>query len=145
MSLEEKKQFNNIESECISLLIQGKGITEVSKITGVAKSTVSRYKDNLISGKYDTQLTKVQNNMSEIIADSLIVHLEAMNKIAKVATDEKYIEQQDAKSLGELHNQLRTWTMDILTAGQNLQSTVSTEPETEFITAYIEPEDTIQK
>jgi hypothetical protein len=145
MSLEERKQFNNTESECISLLIQGKGITEVSKITGVAKSTVSRYKDNLISGKYDTQLTKVQNNMSEIIADSLIVHLEAMNKIAKVATDEKYIEQQDAKSLGELHNQLRTWTMDILTAGQNLQSTASTEPETEFITAYIEPENPIQK
>lgn len=145
MSLTERKQLNNSESECVALLIQGKGITEVSRITGVAKSTVSRYKDNLISGKYDSQLTKVQNNMAEIIAESLLVHLEAMNKIAKVATDEKYIEQQDAKSIGELHNQLRSWTMDILTAGQNLKSTTSTESETEFITAYIEPEDPIQK
>jgi hypothetical protein len=81
--------------------------------------------------------------MGEIIANSLLVHLEAMNTIARVATDENYIQQQDAKSIGELHNQLRAWSMDILTAGSNLKSTVSSEPEPEFIEAYIEPEDKV--
>lgn len=145
MSLNERKQITDKESECVALLIQGKGITEVSKITNTAKSTVSRYKDNLVAGKYDTQLTRVQNNMAEMIADSLIIHLEAMNSIARVVNDEQYIQSQDAKSIGELHNQLRSWTMDILTAGQNLKSTTPTESENDIITAYIEPEDPIQK
>jgi hypothetical protein len=145
MSLNERKQISEKESECVALLIQGKGITEVARLTDTAKSTVSRYKDNLVSGKYDTQLTRVQNNMAEMIAESLIVHLEAMNSIARVVNDEQYIQQQDAKSIGELHNQLRSWTMDILTAGQNLKSTTPTESENDIITAYIEPEDPIQK
>jgi len=143
MSFNQAKQIGDKESECVALLIAGKGITEVAKLTNTAKSTVARYKDNLISGKYDTQLTKVQNNMAEIIANSLIVHLEAMNTIARVATDENYIQQQDAKSIGELHNQLRAWSMDILTAGSNLKSTVSSDPEPELIDAYIEPEDKV--
>ena len=145
MSLNERKQISEKESECVALLIQGKGITEVARLTDTAKSTVARYKDNLVSGKYDTQLTRVQNNMAEMIAESLIVHLEAMNSIARVVNDEQYIQQQDAKSIGELHNQLRSWTMDILTAGQNLKSATPTESENDIITAYIEPEDPIQK
>ena len=143
MSINQQKQIGDKESECVALLIAGKGITEVAKLTNTAKSTVARYKDNLISGKYDTQLTKVQNNMAEIIANSLIVHLEAMNTIARVATDENYIQQQDAKSIGELHNQLRAWSMDILTAGSNLKSTISSDSEPELIDAYIEPEDKV--
>lgn len=107
--------------EVINLLLQGKTITYIAKSLNLSKHTVSRIKDDLIAGKYESQLVKVQNNLGEIIAESLSLHLQALNKIAIVATDENYLLNQDAKSIGELHKQLRDWTLDILTAGNNIK------------------------
>lgn len=122
--------------EVINLLLQGKSITYIAKELNLSKSSVSRIKDDLIAGKYESQLVKVQNNLGEIIAESLSLHLKALNKIAIVATDENYLLNQDAKSIGELHKQIRDWTLDILTAGNNIQSQTST-----FVEAELIPED----
>lgn len=122
--------------EVINLLLQGKSITYIAKELNLSKSSVSRIKDDLIAGKYESQLVKVQNNLGEIIAESLSLHLKALNKIAIVATDENYLLNQDAKSIGELHKQIRDWTLDILTAGNNIQNQTST-----FIEAELIPED----
>lgn len=120
--------------EVINLLLQGKSITYIAKELNLSKSSVSRIKDDLIAGKYESQLVKVQNNLGEIIAESLSLHLKALNKIAIVATDENYLLNQDAKSIGELHKQIRDWTLDILTAGNNIQTQTSTFVEAELIT-----------
>lgn len=133
MSLTEEKK-----SEAISLLLQNKSITYVAKTLELSKHTVSRIKDDLISGKYESQLVKVQNNLGEIIAESLLLHLQALNKIAIVATDENYLLNQDAKSIGELHKQIRDWSLEILTAGNNIQRQTSAYIEAELI----EDEDT---
>ena len=122
--------------EVINLLLQGKSLTYIAKELDISKSSVSRIKDDLIAGKYESQLVKVQNNLGEIIAESLSLHLKALNKIAIVATDENYLLNQDAKSIGELHKQIRDWTLDILTAGNNIQSQTST-----FVEAELIPED----
>ena len=122
--------------QVINLLLQGKSITYIAKELDISKSSVSRIKDDLIAGKYESQLVKVQNNLGEIIAESLSLHLQALNKIAVVATDENYLLNQDAKSIGELHKQIRDWTLDILTAGNNIQSQTST-----FVEAELIPED----
>jgi hypothetical protein len=122
--------------EVINLLLQGKSITYIAKELDISKSSVSRIKDDLIAGKYESQLVKVQNNLGEIIAESLSLHLKALNKIAIVATDENYLLNQDAKSIGELHKQIRDWTLDILTAGNNIQTQTST-----FVEAELIPED----
>ena len=119
--------------EVINLLLQGKSITYIAKELNLSKHSVSRVKDELISGKYESQLVKVQNNLGEIIAESLSLHLQALNKIAIVATDENYLLNQDAKSIGELHKQLRDWTLDILTAGNNIKRESSTFIEAELI------------
>ena len=119
--------------EVINLLLQGKSITYIAKELNLSKHSVSRVKDELISGKYESQLVKVQNNLGEIIAESLSLHLQALNKIAIVATDENYLLNQDAKSIGELHKQLRDWTLDILTAGNNIKRESSTYIEAELI------------
>ena len=89
--------------QVINLLLQGKSITYIAKELNLSKHSVSRIKDDLIEGKYESQLVKVQNNLGDIIAESLSLHLQALNKIAIVATDENYLLNQDAKSIGELH------------------------------------------
>ena len=122
--------------EVINLLLQGKSITYIAKELNLSKHSVSRVKDDLISGKYESQLVKVQNNLGDIIAESLSLHLQALNKIAVVATDENYLLNQDAKSIGELHKQIRDWTLDILTAGNNIQNQASTFVEAELIEEY---------
>jgi FixJ family two-component response regulator len=76
--------------EVINLLLQGKSITYIAKELNLSKHSVSRVKDELISGKYESQLVKVQNNLGEIIAESLSLHFQSLNKIAIVATDENY-------------------------------------------------------
>jgi transposase-like protein len=128
MNLTEEKK-----SEAIALLLQNKSITYVAKTLDLSKHTVSRIKDDLIAGKYESQLLKVQNNLGEIIADSLLIHLQALNQIALVATDENYLLNQDAKSIGELHKQIRDWTLEILTAGNNIQRQTSSYIEAELI------------
>jgi hypothetical protein len=125
--LEDKKP------EVITMLLEGKTITYIAKTLDISKNTVSRIKDDLISGKYESQLVKIQNNLGDIIAESLSLHLQALNKIAIVATDENYLLNQDAKSIGELHKQIRDWTMDILTAGNNIKSQSSSYIEAELI------------
>ena len=125
--LEDKKP------EVITMLLEGKTITHIAKTLDLSKNTVSRIKDDLISGKYESQLVKIQNNLGDIIAESLSLHLQALNKIAIVATDENYLLNQDAKSIGELHKQIRDWTMDILTAGNNIKSQSSSYIEAELI------------
>ena len=87
--------------QVINLLLQGKSITYIAKELNLSKHSVSRIKDDLIEGKYESQLVKVQNNLGDIIAESLSLHLLALNKIAIVATDENYLLNQDAKSIGE--------------------------------------------
>ena len=125
--LEDKKP------EVITMLLEGKTITYIAKTLDLSKNTVSRIKDDLISGKYESQLVKIQNNLGDIIAESLSLHLQALNKISIVATDENYLLNQDAKSIGELHKQIRDWTMDILTAGNNIKSQSSSYIEAELI------------
>jgi hypothetical protein len=46
-----------------------------------------------------------------------------MNNIARLAGEERYITQQDAKSVAELHRTLESWSISILEASSNLQQT----------------------
>lgn len=112
---EEKK------AEIIALLIQGKTLGEVHKATGVSKSQIWRIKEQIKEGKYQASLMEVQENIGELIAESLLLHLKGMNNIARMACEERYIGQQDAKSVAELHRTLESWSISILSASNNLQ------------------------
>ena len=112
---EEKKP------EVIALLIQGKTLGEVHKATGVSKSQIWRIKEQIKEGKYQASLIEVQENIGDLIAESLLLHLKGMNNIARMACEERYIGQQDAKSVAELHRTLESWSVSILSASNNLQ------------------------
>ena len=116
MSLTQEKK-----PEIIALLIQGKTLGEVHKATGVSKSQIWRIKEQIKEGKHQASLIEVQENIGELIAESLLLHLKGMNNIARLAGDERYITQQDAKSVAELHRTLESWSISILEASSNLQ------------------------
>jgi hypothetical protein len=118
MSLTEEKK-----PEIIALLIQGKTLGEVHKATGVSKSQIWRIKEQIKEGKHQVSLMEVQENIGELIAESLLLHLKGMNSIARLAGEERYITQQDAKSVAELHRTLESWSISILEASSNLQQT----------------------
>jgi len=111
------------KAEIIALLIQGKTLGEVHKATGVSKSQIWRIKEQIKEGKYQASLMEVQENIGELIAESLLLHLKGMNSIARLAGEERYITQQDAKSIAELHRTLESWSVSILEASSNLQQT----------------------
>lgn len=112
---EEKKP------EIIALLLQGKTLGEVEKATGVSKSQIWRIKEQIKEGKYQKAVLDVQNNIGEYIAESLLIHLGAMNTIAKVANEEGYIRSQNSRDIAELHRTMENWTISILEASNNLQ------------------------
>jgi hypothetical protein len=112
---EEKKP------EIISLLIQGKTLGEVQKATGVSKSQIWRIKEQIKEGRYQKHIVDVEENIGDYIAESLLLHLKGMNNIARLASEERYAGQQDARSLAELHRTLENWSISILQASSTLQ------------------------
>jgi hypothetical protein len=116
MSLTEEKK-----PEVIALLLQGKTLGEVQKATGVSKSAIWRIKEQIKEGKYQTHLTKVENEIGDLIAESFLLHLGAMNSIARLANEEGYCRSQNSRDIAELHRTLEKWTISILQASTTLR------------------------
>lgn len=116
MSLTEEKK-----PEIIALLIEGKTIGEVVKITGVSKSQIWRIKEQIKEGKYQKHIKDVEENIGDYIAQSLLLHLGAMNNIAKIANEEGYIRSQNSRDIAELHKTMENWTISILQASNTIQ------------------------
>jgi hypothetical protein len=116
MSLTQEKK-----PEIIALLLEGKSLNEVQKITGVSKSAIWRIKEEIKEGRYQSHLKQVEENIGDLIAESLLIHLGAMNSIAKVANEEGYIRQQNSRDIAELHRTMENWTISILSAANNLK------------------------
>ena len=122
MSLTSEKK-----PEIIALLLEGKTIGEVHKATGVSKSQIWRIKDQIKEGKYHQAVRDVEENIGEYIAESLLTHLNAMNNIARIASEEGYIRSQNSRDVAELHRTLENWSISILQASNNIQQTTRME------------------
>jgi DNA invertase Pin-like site-specific DNA recombinase len=122
MSLTEEKK-----PEIIALLLEGKTLGEIVKATGVSKSQIWRIKEQIKDGKYQAHLQKVENEIGDLIAESFLLHLGAMNSIARIANEEGYVRQQNSRDIAELHRTLEKWTISILQASTSLRQQVITE------------------
>lgn len=136
MSLTEEKK-----PEIIALLIEGKTINEVHRLTGVSKSSIWRIKENIIDGKYSEAISDLKENLSEYIAQSLKKHLDAMNAIAEVSCEKDFIRSNTARDISELHGRLEQWSLSILQASSNIQQKQLTSRENNYIEAEIIEED----
>ena len=133
MNLTEQKR-----PEIIALLLEGKTINEISRLTGVSKSAIFRIKDKMIDGKYSEAILDLRDNLSEYIAQSLKKHLDAMNAIAEVSCEKDYIRSNTARDISELHGRLEQWTLQILQASNNINQKQLTSREDEIIEVEIE-------
>ena len=133
MNLTEQKR-----PEIIALLLEGKTINEISRLTGVSKSAIFRIKDKMIDGKYSEAILDLRDNLSEYIAQSLKKHLDAMNAIAEVSCEKDYIRSNTARDISELHGRLEQWTLSILQASNNINQKQLTSREDEIIEVEIE-------
>jgi hypothetical protein len=118
--------------EVIALLLEGKTVGEIVKATGVSKASIWRIKESIKDGKYNTHLKRVEENIGDLIAESLLIHLGAMNSIAKVANEEGYIRQQSSRDIAELHRTLENWTISILSAANNLNQQANSQAQHEL-------------
>ena len=139
--MEKLSKVEENKTEIISLLLQGKTINEVHKITGVSKSAVWRIKDQIIDGKYSGAILDLRDNLSEYIAQSLKKHLDAMNAIAEVSCEKDYIRSNSARDISELHGRLEQWSLSILQASNTINQKQLTSRENDFIEAEIINED----
>jgi hypothetical protein len=136
MNLTEEKK-----PEIIALLIQGKTINEVHRITGVSKSAIWRIKDKIIDGKYSEAILDLRDNLSDYIAQSLKKHLDAMNAIAEVSCEKDYIRSNTARDISELHGRLEQWSLSILQASNTINQKQLTSRQNDIIEAeVIDPE-----
>jgi len=136
MNLTETKK-----PEIIALLIQGKTINEVHRITGVSKSAIWRIKDKIIDGKYSEAILDLRDNLSDYIAQSLKKHLDAMNAIAEVSCEKDYIRSNTARDISELHGRLEQWSLSILQASNTINQKQLTSRQNDIIEAeVIDPE-----
>jgi hypothetical protein len=136
MNLTEEKR-----PEIIALLIQGKTINEVHRITGASKSAIWRIKDKIIDGKYSEAILDLRDNLSDYIAQSLKKHLDAMNAIAEVSCEKDYIRSNTARDISELHGRLEQWSLSILQASNTINQKQLTSRQNDIIEAeVIDPE-----
>ena len=133
MNLTEQKK-----PEIIALLLEGKTINEISRITGVSKSAIFRIKDKMIDGKYSEAILDLRDNLSEYIAVSLKKHLDAMNAIAEVSCEKDFIRSNTARDLASLHERLESWSLSILQASNNINQKQLTSRQDEIIEVEIE-------
>ena len=137
MNLTEEKK-----PEIIALLIQGKTINEVHRLTGVSKSAIWRIKDKIIDGKYSEAILDLRDNLSDYIAQSLKKHLDAMNAIAEVSCEKDFIRSNTARDLANLHERLEQWSLSILQASNTINQKQLTSRQNDFIEAeIIDPEE----
>ncbi len=133
MNLTEQKK-----PEIIALLLEGKTINEISRLTGVSKSAIFRIKDKMIDGKYSEAILDLRDNLSEYIAQSLKKHLDAMNAIAEVSCEKDFIRSNTARDIASLHERLESWSLSILQASNNINQKQLTSREDEIIEVEIE-------
>jgi hypothetical protein len=137
MNLTEEKK-----PEIIALLIQGKTINEVHRITGVSKSAIWRIKDKIIDGKYSEAILDLRDNLSDYIAQSLKKHLDAMNAIAEVSCEKDFIRSNTARDIASLHERLEQWSLSILQASNTINQKQLTSRQNDIVEAEIIEEDT---
>jgi hypothetical protein len=136
MSLTDEKR-----PEIIALLLEGKTINEVHRLTGVSKSAIFRIKDKMIDGKYSEAILDLKDNLSEYIAQSLKKHLDAMNAIAEVSCEKDFIRSNTARDIASLHERLEQWSLSILQASNNINEKQLTSRQNDIVEVEVIEED----
>jgi len=113
------KITNDLKADIISGLMVGLGVCELSRKHGIAKSAVSKIKAELDEDQKALLPENAIDRIEDLLITSLKEHLKALETIARVGQDERYIRTQSAGQIADLHQQLTNWSVQLLEAANN--------------------------
>jgi transposase-like protein len=117
---EQKRTYtkitNAMKADIIAGLLVGLGVCELSRQHGIAKSAVSKIKSELDEDQKSLLPENAIDRIEDLLISSLKEHLKAIETIAKVGQDERYIRTQSAGQIADLHQQLTNWSVQLLSA-----------------------------
>jgi len=114
-----KKITQEIKADIISGLLLGIGVNEMSRKHGISSGAVSKIKQELDDDQKALLPENAVDRIEDLLITSLKEHLKAIETIAKVGQDERYIRTQSAGQIADLHQQLANWSVQLLEAANN--------------------------
>jgi hypothetical protein len=114
-----KKITQEIKADIISGLLLGIGVNEMSRKHGISSGAVSKIKQELDEDQKSLLPENAVDRIEDLLITSLKEHLKAIETIAKVGQDERYIRTQSAGQIADLHQQLTNWSVQLLEAANN--------------------------
>lgn len=111
-----KKITQEIKADIISGLLLGIGVNEMSRKHGISAGAVSRIKAELDDDQKLLLPENAVDRIEDLLITSLKEHLKAIETIAKVGQDERYLRTQSAGQIADLHQQLTNWSVQLLEA-----------------------------
>lgn len=105
----------------IGALLAGISVTETARRYQLPQSTVSRIKTE-VPLKLDEVGLETRDELDDVIVTHLRVQLAGMNRIAKQADREKWIDQQSAGSLAELYEKMSNHSLQLLEAASAVEN-----------------------
>lgn len=111
-----KKITQEIKADIISGLLLGIGVNEMSRKHGISAGAVSKIKAELDDDQKLLLPENAVDRIEDLLITSLKEHLKAIETIAKVGQDERYLRTQSAGQIADLHQQLTNWSVQLLEA-----------------------------
>lgn len=114
-----RKITQEIKADVIAGLLVGIGVNEISRKCGISSGAVSKIKAELDDNQKSLLPENAIDRIEDLLITSLKEHLKAIETIAKVGQDERYIRTQSAGQIADLHQQLANWSVQLLEAANN--------------------------
>ena len=111
-----RKINQEIKADIISGLLLGIGVNEMSRKHGISAGAVSKIKAELDDDQKALLPENAVDRIEDLLITSLKEHLKAIETIAKVGQDERYLRTQSAGQIADLHQQLTNWSVQLLEA-----------------------------
>jgi hypothetical protein len=112
-----KPKDDPTRASVMAALLAGQGVNEIARALKLAKSTVSRYKNELLPSQLEQVGTQKRDKITALIEAHLETSLTCANTLAKkAASNQKWFAQQSAEGIAVLYGVLSDKAIRILEA-----------------------------
>lgn len=114
----------------MAALLEGQGVSKIARDMKVSKSTVSRYKNELLPAQLEQVGTEKRDKITALIESHLETSLTCANELAtKAATNKAWFNKQSAEGIAVLYGVLSDKAIRILEAFDTDQEDEATQEE----------------
>ncbi len=112
-----KAKDDSTRAAVLGALLEGQGVSQIARDMKLAKSTVSRYKNDLLPEQLEQVGTEKKDKITALIESHLETSLTCANELAtKAATNKAWFNKQSAEGIAVLYGVLSDKAIRILEA-----------------------------